>query len=148
MRVVIFAILFLLIGYIQKTESSSLTGPVCFVKAKVVNIGSEKRKLDSGKNYESPCIDLEILEVSGERLCPVSKSQVYRAIDNHPGIFKVGDMIVAGIEIGSSLGPAGPVNFLQWSKVIYENGSSIVDKNKHNMKIDFLQSADKPINQN
>ncbi len=147
MRIFLCAIIFLTIGHIQEAKASALAGPSCFIEAEVVNIGSEKRRLDSGKDYESFYIDLKVIEVyQGKFPCPVVKNQVYRIIDNYPGVFKIGDIIRAGVEAASSMGPNGPVNFLHWSDVTYRNGSPIIYKN--NIRIDYLQSFDEPVNRN
>lgn len=134
MRILLCAIIFLAICQVQEVKASALAGPSCFVEAEVVNIGN---------SY----VDLKVIKVYQEKFsCPVVKNQVYRAVDNHPGIFKIGDIIKAGVEHASSMGPNGPVNFLQWSNLTYRNGFPLIYKN--NQKIDYLQTSDEPVNKN
>ena len=134
----LFSILFLVAFYAQKVEATVLSGPTCFVKVEVVSVGSEKRMLSSGRDYESSYIDLKVLGTPEDnKACPVSKDQIYRATDNYPGTFKVGDMLTAGIERAMSMGPTGTIPFLQWSSIKRKDGVAL--------KVDFLQSDDKPI---
>ena len=146
MRNILLTVVFLTTGHIQAAKASALSGPVCFVKAQIVNSGIEGRRLDSGRDHESSFINLKVIEVSKGRSCPVAKDQVYRATDNHPGVFKKGDIVQGGFEPASSMGPNGPVNFLQWSQLTYEDGTPIINITGNNSaRIDFLQSNDKPI---
>lgn len=140
---ILLTIVFLALGQGQAVKASALNGAVCSVKAKVVAVGSELRGTDPGRNNKNYYIDLLVLGISGGRSCPVAKGRRYRAVDNYPGVFRKGDVIRGGVESASSMGPAGAVNFLQWSRLTYENGTPILGKN--NAQIDSLQSGDTPI---
>lgn len=139
----ILLIVFILILFAQNVSASALVGPSCFVIAEIDDIGSEMKKLDSGKEYESHYLNIKILNILSGDTCPVQINQVYQVIDNHPGTFQKGDRIKAGIELGSSMGPAGAVSFLQWSSLTHENGTNIQSK-YNNAIITHLQSDSKP----
>jgi hypothetical protein len=134
--------------FAQNVSASTLVGPSCFVTAEVVEIGSETKQLDSGREYESHYLNLKILSVDNRGSCPVQENQVYKAIDNYyatdnyPASFKMGDKIKAGIEAASSMGPSGAVSFLHWSDVTYEDGTTI--KYKEGI-VTNLQSENEPI---
>ena len=128
----------------KEVIASAIPDPICFVKAEVISVGSEMRKLDSGRVYESFYINLKIIEVTQGDSSVITAGQIYRAIDNCPGTFKKGETIRAGIAFASSMGLSGPVSFLQWSPVTYENGSPI--RGNNNVIIDFLQSDAESLN--
>lgn len=149
----IFVLTLILIA--QNVSASALSGPVCFVTAEVIEMGSETRQYDSGSEYENHYLHLKILSVDkGNNLgitsqCPVQKNQVYIASDNYyarddyPASFKVGDRIKAGVEDAGSLGENGVVTFLHWSDITYENGSTILARKGI---VIYLSSDDEPLN--
>jgi hypothetical protein len=122
----------------QQVSASALIGPSCFVNAEVIEI-------DQKNHY----LNIKILNIEKDSdYCPVRKNELYRAIDNYyaadnyPASFKEGDVIKAGIEAASSMGPSGAVSFLQWSDVTYVDGSNI--KYKKGI-VTHLQSDSEPI---
>ena len=122
----------------QQVSASALIGPSCFVTAEVIEI-----------DYKNHYLNIKILNVEKDsNYCPVQKNEVYRAIDNYyaadnyPASFKEGDVIKAGIEAASSMGPSGAVSFLQWSDVTYEDGTTI--KYKKGI-VTHLQSDSEPV---
>ncbi len=137
-------LVFALMLVAQNVSASALVGPSCFVTAEVVEISSEMRQLDSGREYESNYLNLKVLSIDKGTNCPVQENQIFKAIDNHPGTFNKGDRIKAGIESASNMGPSGVVSFLQWSDLTYENGNEIPSK-YNNAIIDHLQSDSEPI---
>ena len=139
----VLEVLFFLLAQVKGASASSTSSPTCFVKAEVINVGTEMRKMDTGKEYESHYIDLKILEVTKNNARSIEKGQVYRAIDNYPGVLKKGDRISSDISFCCIMGLAGPVDFLLWSKLTYENGSAV--RSGNNVIIDFLQSDLKPL---
>ena len=143
MRAFVLSLVFLAVANIKVAQASSLGPPECFVKAKVESVGSQKMVLDSGRSYDSEYIDLEIIENEQGGFAPVKKGQVYRATDNNPGALKEGDIIRAGIASSSSMGPWGPVLFLQWQPLTYGNGAPVIGKN--GVPIEYLQSDDQPL---
>lgn len=138
----VLAILFSLFTQVKGTSALAASS-TCFVRAEVVKVGSQMRRLDTGKEYESHYADLKILEVTKNGVIPIEKGQVYRAIDNYPGVLKKGDRISSDISFCCIMGVTGPVDFFLWSKVTYENGSTI--RSGKNVVIDFLQSDLKPL---
>jgi hypothetical protein len=140
------AVLLLLITQVKWVSASETSSSNCFVKAEVINVVSETRKLDTGKEDENHYLDLKILEVTKYHACSIEKGQVYRAMDNYPGVLKKGDRINSDISHGCLIRPSGPASFLQWSKMTYDNGSAI--RNGSNVIIDSLQSDIKPLHSN
>ena len=141
--IVTVLVLFFLIWQAGIVKASAISSPDCLVKAQVINAGCQKSKLDTGKEDESCFIDLKILEITKKEDCTIEKGQVYRLIDNHPGLLKINDIVSSGISFSSSMGPNGPVNFLQWSQLAYENGLAIKHQNKE--VINYLQSSQAPL---
>ena len=143
-----FLFLFLLpLVICTKTDmanGSALTGPQLSILAEVVSVGTEQKSVNLKKNDESGYMDLKIikiLEISSEALtgenCPVKEGEIIRVIDNYKAL-SVGDKIKAGIEIGSTMGPQGPVGFMQWFPVSYEDGREI--KDKEGIVVTYFQS--------
>lgn len=135
---ILIILLLALMFVAQNVSASVLIGPSCFVIAEIIKI-----------DYENHYLNIKILNVDKESdYCPVQKNEVYRAIDNYyaadnyPASFKEGDVIKAGIEVASSMGPSGAVSFLQWSEVTYENGATIRYKKGI---VTHLQSDSDPI---
>lgn len=123
---------------VQQVNASSLVGPSCFVTAEIIEI-------DHTNHY----LNIKILNVDKNNyFCPVKKNEVYKVIDNYyaadnyPASFNGGDIIKAGIESASSMGPFWAVSFLHWSDVTYEDGTTI--KYKKGI-VTHLQSDSKPI---
>ena len=137
------AVLILLLTQVKMASASETSSSNCFVKAEVINVVMETRKLDTGKEDENHYVDLKILEVTKYHACSIEKGQVYRAMDNYPGVLKKGDRINSYISHGCLIRPSGPASFLQWSKLTHEDGSAINGKN--NVIIDFLQSDINPL---
>lgn len=127
-------------------SASAINGPQISVVAQVVGAGMEKKETSDGKAYDEAYIDFQILSVAiiepslmDYTNCPVKKGEVYRVIDNYRAVLKPGDKIKAGIEFASSMGPDGPVNFLQWSPVTYEDASPV--KSKGGLTVTYFQGS-------
>lgn len=129
----------------HNASASALIGTSCFVTAEVINVDSETKYLDSGEEYDSRYLLLKILSVDEGTNCPVQSNQIFKAIDNNEGSFQPQDIIRAGIEPGSSMGPEGAISFLQWSNLTYENGDQIISYKNGRSVIDSLQSDSNPI---
>lgn len=137
-------LLFVIFIFSSNVSASAIIGPSCFVNAKIIQVGSDKTQSDSGSEYTTNYFKLEIISVDARKDCPVKQGQIFKAIDNNPSTFQKGDVINAGIEAGSSMGPSGAVSFLQWSEISYENGDKIYS-NYNNSIINSFQSDPKPI---
>jgi hypothetical protein len=140
----VLTILFFLISQSRIGHASVVSSSVCFVKAEVIGAVSDAPHQGNGSGPKGSFLDLEILEVSKRENCSIEKGQVYRAIDNYPGILKKGDRINASVSFSSSMGPDGPVGFLQWSELSHEDGSFVLNTN--GVGIANLQSGQEPIN--
>jgi len=140
----VLAVLFFLLGQVKGTSTTAASSSTCSVKAEAINVGTEMRKLDTGEEYKSNYIDLKILEVTKKGTCSIEKGQVYRAMDNYPGVLKKGDKISSDISFCCIMRLSGSVDFFLWSKLTYENGSAI--RSGNNAIIEFLQSDLKPLN--
>lgn len=143
-KLVIFIFISAFMFRAQQVSASALRGPSCFVTAEVVEVSSETKKLDTGREYNDTYLNLKIMSIDKGSNCPVKVSEVFKVIDNNPGTFKKGDMLKAGVESASSMGPSGAVSFLQWSNLTYENGKEISSK-YNNTIIDYLQSSSEPL---
>lgn len=146
-------ILILLLGSVisfDVAQASDVQSCLWKVTAGVVNVGSESRLLDTGKKYDSPYIDLKIINMTpriGVRgvNCSVKRDQIYRIIDNNPGTFIVGQKIKADIDVGTTMTVSGNASsFFNWSNLTYEDGT-VVKSNKNGNVISYLQSGDKPL---
>lgn len=142
----IFLFLLMTLTINAVASASAISGPQISVVAQVAGAGIEKRATNDGKAHDEAYIDFRILSVAitepglmDYSNCPVKKGEVYRVIDNYRAVLKPGDKIKAGIEFVSSMGPDGPVNFLQWSPVTYEDASPV--KAKDGLTVTYFQGS-------
>jgi hypothetical protein len=142
--ILVVIIMFLLMIQGKESHASVLSPSQCYVKIKIARIGTEIKPSEYGKSVEQHYVDFKIYGIiANTDACPVSAGQVYRIMDNNPGIFQKGEYIRAGVAFGSTMGSNGLVSWLHWSPLTYDDKTAI--KGKNNITIDHLTSDDKPI---
>ena len=141
-----YCFLGLLVVLICQTRGNAAVafGPTCFVMAEVIEREVERRTLASGKVSVQAYLHFRVDEIRSGKQCNVTKGEVYRVTDNYPGALLKGDVIVAGIELISAMGPEGVENVLIWSPLTDPEGKPILDKEKK-FEIHQLQSPGRPI---
>lgn len=109
-------------------QASVAMGPQFHVKIEVTNLGVETLTRPDGSTYTENFIEFKVIEFtegSSSRLKvgDVIKQQISKRT---AGLIKVGDKFIAGVEIGSTMSPTGPVEFVVWSPIKREDGSDFL----------------------
>jgi hypothetical protein len=145
----VFLIFFIVFyfGVISRASADVLSGASCTVSAKVLEKNSEVRKAYgpdgvSFREYESKYLKLEILTTKKAGVfgnCDFIKVGNVFKIDggSDPEPLKIGDIIQAGVELNSVMGPSGVVGFIEWTPI------SLVSDNRPLPATFDLQSGDK-----
>lgn len=129
MQCKIVIILFLvLLGALSLANASVVMGPQFFIKIEITNLGIETITRPDGSAYTRNFVEFKILEFtqgSSSRLKvgDIIKQEISK---KSAGLVKIGDKLIAGVEIGSSMGPAGPVEFVLYSPIKRENGTDLL----------------------
>jgi hypothetical protein len=118
--------------------------PQCFVTVKVVGVGVEVIKPNYGEERNQHYLDFLVKEIQPSERCNVFEGKVYRVIDNHPGSILERQIILAGVDMSSTMGPEGVTSQLIWSSLKDKNGNAILDKKKK-FEIGHVQGSDQPI---
>ena len=146
----VFLIFFIVLcfGVISHASADVLSGASCTVSAKVLEKNSEVRKAYgpdgvSFREYESKYLKIEILTTKKAGVfgnCDFIKVGNVFKIDggSDPEPLKIGDIIQAGVELNSVMGPSGVVGFIEWTPI------SLVGDNRPLPATFDLQSGDKP----
>lgn len=109
-------------------QASVVMGPQFYVKIEVTNLGVETLTRPDGSTYIQNFVEFKVLEfIQGSssriKIGDVIKHELAKS---SVSLLKIGDELIAGVEIGSSMGAFGPVEFVIWSPIKRENGTDLL----------------------
>ena len=109
--------------------ASVVMGPQFFVKVEVLTMGMETMTRTDGSTYTRNVISFKILDFVEGSSTKVHVGKVYKtkAGKKCSSILKPGDNLIVGGEVGSTMGPLGPVAFMRWSPIKNEKGTLLLE---------------------
>lgn len=109
--------------------ASVVMGPSFFVKVEVLDLGSETISRPDGSSYSQNFIEYKILECISGNMHGMNKGDIFksRLFRSNLRLFKQGDHLIVGVEIGSSMGESGPVKFIHWSPIQDDSGKKMLE---------------------
>lgn len=126
-RLVVFTLVFAAF-YALSAQASVVMGPQFYVKIEVTNLGVETLTRPDGSTYNQNFVEFKILEFTQGASSRIKVGDVikHKLAKRSARLLKIGDKLLAGVEIGSSMSPTGPVEFVLWSPIKRENGTDLL----------------------
>ncbi len=109
-------------------QASVMMGPQFYVKIEVTNLGVDTITRADGSVYTQDFVEFKILGFTEGSSSRVKVGDVikHKISKSTVRLIKAGDKFIAGVEIGSTMSPTGPVEFVVWSPINREDGSAFL----------------------
>ncbi len=122
-------VILLMLMVVSFAPASVVLGPTFFVKVEVLDLGVETISRPDGSSYSQNFIEFKIVDCVSGSLHKMAIGDTFRTklFRSNMGLFKKGDHLVVGVEIGSSMGRSGPVEFVLWSPIQNTSGKKILE---------------------